>query len=196
VSRFPTQRYAGAQDRLLVDDFTTLNNALGGQHRLPQFQQQSGLYTHRRRQQPRCWRLGRPASPTFNRIPQRALPWQGAASLTSRFPAQNVQAFDNLSVRVGLGTQAVDFVVVLTDANGKTARQNAKPWSEGLFLPPGRAYSNQGSQNTLLFSTYIPVKAFAGVDLQRITAISLEFSGSGSGQFTDLMFQRADSFQP
>jgi len=141
---------------------------------------------------------GCPGDPTFSRIPQLALSWTGAARLRAEFAPQDVRAYRQLSLRVGLngaeGANPLDgqaFDLVLSDRAGHSATVAVGEWSDALFTPPGLPYADGGSNRTLLHGVYLPMEAFVGVDRRAVTAVELHFGATTSGQIqiADLQFE-------
>ena len=67
----------------------------------------------------------------------------------------------------------------------------ASDFSLALFDPPGDAYADGGAEKTTLNALRIPLEAFSGVDLSKLTQLELIFDQTpvGTVQLTDLMFQ-------
>jgi len=142
---------------------------------------------------------GCPADPTFSRIPQLAIAWTGSASYRASFAPQDISTYRLLSLRVGLNgadganpAAGQDFEFVLDDATGHSVAVAAAAWSDALFVPPGDPYADSGSNRTLLHGVFVPLAAFAGVDLSAVTAVELRFNRTASGaiQIADLQFER------
>lgn len=141
---------------------------------------------------------GCPGDPTFSRIPQLALDWAGAASLRAAFGAQDLRGYRRLALRVGLDgaagsnpSQGQDFEIALIDRAGRSASLLARDWSDALFVPPGNPYADGGSNRTLLHGVYLPLAAYAGIDLSAVVAVELRFGRTASGrlQIADLQFE-------
>ncbi len=139
---------------------------------------------------------GCPADPTFSRTPQLALNWTAAARYQIDFSVLDVTAFQRLSLRAGFDAAhppaSLELALVISDAAGHSARVSAAGWSDALFVPPGDPYDGGGSRRTLLHGIYVPLAAFAGIDLKSVTSVALLFDdGPGSVQITDLQFEQA-----
>ena len=204
LSRFLTVRSAPPAERILISAFdgdaTLTANTLGGSTALSGFSASTFCTPDDGGDNPPSGGHGCPADPTFSRIPQLALTWTSAgAKLMQQFPAQDLHGYRLFSLRMALDFAAganpatgQDFGIVLTDASGRSARIEAAQWTDALGLAPGDPYASSGSQRTLLYSSHFPLAAFAGVDLARVTGVTLAFDKTPNGrvQTADWVFAR------
>jgi hypothetical protein len=136
---------------------------------------------------------GCPTNPTRSIATQHTLGWTAPASFTATIPATNVSGLAALTFRTGVNyndarntTAAQDLDVVVKDATGATATVNAAAYTASLRKPSGGA-----DRELTLDGVWIPVTAFAGVDLTRVTTVQLKTrTASGSIQLAELAFQR------
>jgi hypothetical protein len=138
---------------------------------------------------------------------QYTLEWSGPATLTAGLAPDgepvDVSGFGALHLRTSVNrwdpknpqgdgytpTAATqDFTVTLVDAGGRRASTAAAGWTTSLQPSIGNQL------HVVLNGIRIPLTAFGGVDLERITAVELGFgtrTPSGSIQLADVMFQEA-----
>jgi hypothetical protein len=134
-------------------------------------------------------------------VGQTRLSWDGTASYTNAIPvsASDFRAYLALQFRVsvdykdarnpvGLGQ---DFDIVLVDADANEASVPASYHSDALFFPPGLPESFYASifhpvPRLVLNGVRIPLSAFTGVDLARITAVRFDFEDTGTVFVSDL----------
>lgn len=157
---------------------------------------------------------GAPAIPAvpgvFNRSigTQFTVAWDGPASLSAALgvdgASRDVSGFGVLDLRAavnrgdarnpaGDGTNPTaatqDFDVTVVDAAGHRATTSAARWTTALQPSIGTSY-----RHVLLNGVRIPLTAFPGVDLTRVTAVELGFgqrTATGSIQLADVAFQEA-----
>jgi dienelactone hydrolase len=137
---------------------------------------------------------GCPTNPTRSIATQLTLGWTGPATLTTG-AAGDVSSLAALTFRTGINyddarntgaTQDLD--VTLTDTVGGTATVNAAAYTSSLRKPPGGA-----DRELVLDGVWIPLSAFAGVDLTRVASVRLGFgtrTASGSIELAELGFQK------
>ena len=137
------------------------------------------------------------ADPTFSTADQLVLSWDAPARYLSELGRLDARDYDTLSLRIGVSHGDVDnaggqdFHIALSDAAGSRAALAASDFSLALFDPPGDAYADGGAEKTTLNAVRIPLEAFSGVDLSKLTQLELIFDQTpvGTVQLTDLMFQ-------
>ena len=121
--------------------------------------------------------------------------------------AQDERTYYALQFRAGVNWnntlnpagQAPDFSVALADAEGDVARTDVSAWSNALFYPPGPnpPPGSSAVPKNVLNTVRIPLTAFTGVDLSRVTSVEFDFDirPSGAFLFSDLAFEdRADLY--
>lgn len=125
--------------------------------------------------------------------------WDGPASLTAQLAAgggpTDLTGTRALQLRTALDDgepqnrdrQAQDYAVTLTDATGASATTKVSDWSSSLRAP--------FKPQTVLNGVWIPLSAFAGVDLSRAVSLRFDFGGEGlpaTGliQLSDVSFLR------
>ena len=136
---------------------------------------------------------GCPTHPTRNIATQHPLAWSASATLTATIPATDVSRLSAVTFRTGVNyndarntTAAQDLDVVLRDANGATATVAVAPYTASLRKPTGGA-----DRELMLDGVWVPLTAFTGVDLARVTAVQLRTrTASCSIQLAELAFQR------
>ncbi|EHN09109.1 secreted protein [Patulibacter medicamentivorans] len=152
------------------------------------------------------------ASATANRSigTQFTVAWDGPASLAAGLDpagaAKDVSGFGVLDLRAAVNradprnpkgddvhpeaaTQDLD--VTLVDEAGRRASTNAARWSTALQPSIGTRF-----KHVVLNGIRIPLSAFAGVDLTRITSVELGFgvrTATGSIQLADVGFQETSA---
>lgn len=197
--RYLLSIHAPAEKRLVIDD--TLDaaslfiNNLGGNVMFDGFSD-FGV----------CQTNGRPgegcevAEPTFNTAEQIYMTWDTTATYRTELLNVDVTPYQVLSMRVGVSLgdtdnlNGQDFTVKIEDMDGNSATVIASDYSAALFYPPGREFSDSGSQKTVLNAVDIPLIAFDGIDYNNVNAISLVFdqTAAGSIQITDLLLQHVE----
>jgi hypothetical protein len=136
---------------------------------------------------------GCPTNPTRNIATQHTLAWSAPATLTATIPARDVSGLSALTFRTGVNyndvrntTAAQDLDVVIRDAAGATATVQVAPYTASLRKPPGAA-----DRELMLDGVWVPLSAFAGVNLTQVTSVQLKTrTASGSIQLAELAFQR------
>lgn len=140
---------------------------------------------------------GCPSAPNRSPARQLTLSWTSPGSLSIELGrGTDLRAFDALSFRTAVNfsdprnnrgeTQAIE--VVLIDTAGERASVNAADYSAALDPPAGPEHLQM-----LLNGVWIPLGAFQGVDLSRLTALELrvgEQTSKGSIQIAEIAFQR------
>ncbi len=193
---------AKPENRLVVDDVVdetslTSNDLLG----TSLFEGFSSMSQCR----PTTGGAGCPSDPSYSRAGQLAVSWDAAATYTASFDQLDVTDMDHFTLRAGVNEdearngEGQNFDVVLTDCGGRSATVDPTEFSDALFFPPGTASNTEGkklTQNSIL----LPLEAFKGIDLERLTKLELKFNNTDSNgvvqgdvQFTDLMFQKIDT---
>lgn len=137
---------------------------------------------------------GCPTDPTRGLADQYTLAWTGPATFTATIPPTDVSGLDALTFRTGVNyddprntTAAQHVAVTLTDTAGHAATIDAAAYTQSLTAPPGT-----DDREVTLDGVWLPLSAFAGVDLAHVTTVTLGFgtlTPSGSIQLCDLAFQ-------
>ena len=136
---------------------------------------------------------GCPTNPTRSIATQHTLGWTAPATFSAAIPATNVSGLAALTFRTGVNyndvrntTAAQDLDVVVRDGSGATATVNAAAYTASLRKPPGGV-----DRELMLDGVWIPLSAFAGVDLTNVTQVQLKTrTASGSIQLAELAFQK------
>lgn len=136
---------------------------------------------------------GCPTKPTRSIATQYTLGWTAPATFQAAVPATDVSGLAAVTFRTGVNyndtrntTAAQDLDVVLRDAAGGTATVSAAAYTASLRAPAGGA-----DRELTLDGVWVPLTAFTGVDLTRVTTVQLKTrTASGSIQLADLAFQR------
>ncbi|HEU0132656.1 MAG TPA: hypothetical protein VFQ85_16855 [Mycobacteriales bacterium] len=137
---------------------------------------------------------GCPTNPERSIATQLTLGWTAPATLKVTTPV-DASGLAALTFRTGVnyndarntGT-AQDLDVLVRDSAGATATVNAGAYTASLRKPPGGA-----DRELTLDGVWIPLSAFAGVDLAHVASVELRFgtrTASGSVQLAELGFQR------
>lgn len=138
---------------------------------------------------------GCPTNPTRSIATQLTLGWTGPATLSASAGGADVSGLAALTFRTGVNYNdarntgaAQDLDVVVRDTGGATATVNAAAFTASLRKPPGGA-----DRELTLDGVWIPLTAFAGVDLTHVASVDLKFgtrTASGSIQLAELGFQK------
>lgn len=136
---------------------------------------------------------GCPTNPTRSLATQHTLAWTAPSALTATVPATNVSGLAALTFRTGVNYKdsrnagaAQNLTVVLRDGGGATASVSAATFTSALRKPAGTV-----DRELTLDGVWIPLTAFAGVNLTNVVAVELRTAtATGSIQLAELAFQR------